>query len=161
MTEKKHWGHVLNDENCSVPFLESWGEINRLRQMEHPMKIITSGEERVRTSKKALFAGKWRFTERVSWWDNYFENTPVIVGHYWRRIKNPMKKSEESIFNGINPFAFFGVNKNVFCVDYSIGLKYLQRQEGKEDGLHLGALRWPEQLVVLENGEVISIVGKR
>jgi hypothetical protein len=46
--------------------------------------VLCTGVERA--AGAPFFAGgKWRFVERVAWWNQYTEDVPVIVGHYWRR----------------------------------------------------------------------------
>jgi hypothetical protein len=47
--------------------------------------VLCTGVERA--AGAPFFAGgKWRFVERVAWWNQYTEDVPVIVGHYWRRL---------------------------------------------------------------------------
>jgi hypothetical protein len=53
--------------------------------MGNPVRAITSGVERL-ASAPFWSSGKWRMCDRVKWWNEYEEDIPVIVGHYWRRL---------------------------------------------------------------------------
>ena len=54
-----------------------------MEQLGNPVRIITSGIEKA--AQRPFFANdKWRMADRVPWWDDYDEPTPVIMGHYWR-----------------------------------------------------------------------------
>lgn len=60
-------------------------------QMGNPVKVLTSGAERV--APQSFYASdKWRMVERVRWWEKY-QDVPVVVGHYWRRY-DPGKRAE-------------------------------------------------------------------
>lgn len=162
LLERKRWSNFLTDKNCAVPFLDGWALINNKKQMNHPFKVLTSGVEGIRSNRQPFFVQKWRFTERVAWWDNYPDDKPVIIGHYWRRFSGKEGKidGEESLFNGIDSLSYFGKKNNVFCIDYSIGLMFEKRHGEVSEPLHLGAFCWPEQRVVLDNGMCFEIKNK-
>ena len=119
-----------------------------------------------RTGKQPFFAGgKWRFSDRLAWWDEYDQDIPVVVGHYWRRL-NPINranigKEDPDLFTDISPLHWHGKHHNVFCVDFSVGGRWAARKAG--DSLHrdfkLAALRWPEKVLMFDDGSTQSTVG--
>jgi hypothetical protein len=95
--------------------------------MLNPLKVLTSGVER-KGSVPFYSGGKWRFAERVAWWNAYTDATPVVVGHYWRRV-NPVDrarvgKGDADLFAGTPPGRDF----------------------------KLAALRWPEKTLQFDDG---------
>jgi hypothetical protein len=88
--------------------------------------------------------------QRVRWWDEYEEPVPVVIGHYWRRVR-PEASTEQSLskpqmFAQTEPTEWVGARENVFCVDFSVGARYLERKAGiTQFETHLAAMRWPEQ----------------
>jgi hypothetical protein len=96
---------------------------------------------------------------RVSWWDEYTHDLPVIIGHYWRRLRPLQRASAQNeprdLFAGVAPQAWLGPKHNVFCVDYSVGGRYGERHAGLPGAnTHLCALRWPERQLWGETGPV-------
>lgn len=152
--EKETW----DDENINakLPFLEATCAYNLAHQMNNPIRVITSGVEE-RATKPFYASGKWRFVERYSWWDRYEDNVPVVVGHFWRKWHNDKNPSAENVFANIEPTSWHGKNNNVFCVDFSVGGRFKERNANKTVGENtkLAALRWPECDLILETGEVI------
>lgn len=157
--EELYW-----DRDAKMPMLELVGRRDERRQMGNPLRVLTSGAERL--ARAPFFAsGHWRFVERVRWWDEYDDAVPVVVGHYWRafdaRHRELYAKGEFDPFHDLGSLAWMGRRGNVFCVDYSVGGRYLERALGRPLGstTRLGALRWPERLVVFETGETAPTVG--
>lgn len=151
--ESKLWD--VEDPNATIPFLEATSAYNIAHQMNNPFRVLTSGVEK-RAVKSFYTSGKWRFVERFSWWDEYNEDIPVIVGHFWRKWDNEKVKSdEENVFENIEPTSWHGNNNNVFCVDFSVGGRYQERPHNVGYNTKLAALQWPENKLVLESGEVI------
>jgi hypothetical protein len=108
------------------------------RQLEHqnknPVKKLTSGpEKRIDTPREVN--GKGRGEKRVSWWNQY-DGRFCLFGHY--SIPDGMPRG----------------NRASFCVDYGVGKRWTERQTGKSSRFHwkLAALRWPEQVVVFDEG---------
>ena len=93
--------------------------------------------------------------DRLPWWERYTDRIPVVIGHYWRNFKTTEEKS--GLFKHIDALQWFGQQQNVFCVDYSVGRRYRDRQQQAEFAHHLGALRWPENLVILKMASSISL----
>lgn len=104
-------------------------------QNNNPVKKLTSGPEE-RTAKPVNAGGKIRNEQRVTWWPNYHD-TFCVFGHY--SIPNGEPRSGES----------------AFCVDYGVGKRWRERREAKNSGfrLKLAALRWPERVIVFDEGE--------
>lgn len=153
----------LEDAGAEVPFLEDTADYDVASQMNNPLKVVTSGVER-RASKPFFSSNKWRFAERVRWWDEYQDETPVVIGHYWRSRqpidRNSIGKGGPDLFEGVGPHAWHGARKNVFCVDFSVGKRYSERKSsprGKSD-FHLAALRWPERTIRFDTGEEESTI---
>ena len=52
-------------------------------------------------------SGKWRFVQRVRWWDEYDEPTPVVIGHCWRRPnkidRDALGKGDPDLFGNTSP----------------------------------------------------------
>jgi hypothetical protein len=148
----------LVDPAQAVPMLMATAQVDEIRQMANPIRVVTSGIERV--AARPFFAnGHWRFVERIRWWDEYAEPVPVVVGHYWRQFAHvdraSLGKTEENLFTDLAPTAWHGRHHNVFCIDFSVGGRFLERPlaAGAVPRSRLGALRWPERVVVLDTGE--------
>lgn len=132
------------------------------KQMGNPVKIATSGIERV--AAKTFYAGdKWRMVERVPWWEDY-TGPPVIVGHYWRRYsprlhQDPQKRRAD-LFGDLPANAWLGAARQVMCIDYSVGYRHKERRDGREayDSC-LGALRIPEWEIVFDDDRPPLAVG--
>jgi len=129
--------------------------------MVNPLKVLTSGVEQ--QAETAFFAGnRWRFSDRVNWWDNYEEKTPVVIGHYWRLIK-PRNFEQaprySQLFRNIPPTTWHGKLHNVFCIDYSVGARWRDRKAHRsvsESRYKLAALQWPESRLVFDTGETLT-----
>lgn len=156
----EQYNDSIEDEDQEVDFLNSVCEYNLAHQMNNPIRVVTSGVEQ-RCETPFFASGKWRFVERYSWWDRYEDNIPVVVGHFWRKIK-PIPQSklkDENIFTDIPANSWHGKNNDVFCVDFSVGGRFKERLVDKTgDNTMLAALQWPEQKLVLENGEIVELI---
>ncbi|MDO9179209.1 MAG: metallophosphoesterase [Agitococcus sp.] len=153
--EQVQWGSQLSDRASRVPMLPATAEYMLAHQMRNPLRIITSGIERICTLP--FFAGgKWRFVERHPWWKNYDEEPAVVCGHFWRRLGSaePEDANELDLFTDVSPFSWHGKKNNVFCVDYSVGARFREREAKKTVGANtkLAALRWPEKELVFDDG---------
>jgi hypothetical protein len=161
--EKDKWRHALNDPAVDVPLLEATGAFNAKRQMGNPLRILTSGVERL--ARQSFYSsGEWRFAERVRWWDEYQGKVPVVIGHYWRQYhgvdRRQFGKGDPDLFENVEPTHWHGSDGKVFCVDFSVGGRYRERLNGQA-GQHtrLAALRWPERTLVMDNGETMETRG--
>lgn len=154
-------GYNLTDLSIQPPFLDAIAQADELRQMGNPVRVITSGVERV--GRAPFFSsGKWRFVDRVAWWAEYRECCPVIVGHYWRWPttvdRGVFDKDGPDLFAGAGATDWLGSRRSVFCVDFSIGRRFRERQLGYPEGscAKLAAVRWPERELVFHTGEAFG-----
>jgi hypothetical protein len=155
--ELERWEHGLENRHLQPPFLEAHAQFESSKQMVNPLKVLTSGVERKGTVP-FYASGKWRFVERVQWWEEYEDSIPVVIGHYWRRLhridRSALGKSDPDLFDNTAPLAWHGKHHNVFCVDFSAGGRWVERKAGTALGqdFKLAALRWPERIVYFDDG---------
>lgn len=161
VAEKKRWASQLEDRSDPPPFLDAIAEYEAMQQMINPLKILTSGIEK--KAPTPFFAGnRWRFSDRVNWWDDYDEPTPVVIGHYWRLFNPPESRlisRYSQLFKDIEPTAWHGKHHNVFCVDFSVGARWRNRKQKRaieESRFKLAALQWPENRLVFDSGEMVD-----
>ena len=146
--EMQSYTAQLRDPSTQPPFLKNLAQKDLLEQMQNPIKVLTSGAE-VPAQQPFYAGGKWRMLDRLAWWEYYQDNVPVVIGHYWRNFKSSAEK--QGLFKQIEPLAWFGLKHNVFCVDYSVGKRYLDRHQQRPFTDRLAALRFPENTVIFEN----------
>ena len=155
--ERRRWPHPFDQREPEPPWLPAHAELDVLKQMDNPLRVLTSGVERP-TPRPFWAGGKWRMVERQRWWDDYRDAVAVVIGHYWRRRhvmdRTETGKHDPDVFAGINPLHWHGPQGQVFCVDYSVGGRWRARQSGHDPRLHyrLAALRWPERTLVFDDG---------
>lgn len=162
--ELKSWAHGFENPNMRPPLLAAHADYNAALQMMNPVRIMTSGVER-RTSDPFFSSGKWRLNERVTWWDEYQSEIPVVIGHYWRRFKSTSSSSSEhtgdiGMFDEIDFHEWHGNKGNVYCIDYSVGGRSAIRKSGGVDisNCKLSALQWPERRLIFDDGESIDTI---
>ncbi len=158
--ERKRWKDALKDRHARMELLTALGEFDERHQMGNPVRVLTSGVERL-ASKPFWSSGQWRMCDRVRWWDEYEEAPAVVVGHYWRRLKpiagSDHASSKPDLFAGARPTDWLGPRRNVFCVDFSVGARYEERKKGASRfDTMLCAMRWPERELWGEGGQVIA-----
>jgi hypothetical protein len=133
----------LGDRSSEPPMLPALAAWNVRRQVEHPVKVLTSGIEAV-APQPFWAGGKWRFEQRVPWWQTY-AGPMTVVGHYWRAPNARAYQGKgPDLFDGVAPTARLGPRRNVMCVDYSIGKRSAERERGGPFDTALAAFRWPE-----------------
>ena len=153
--EQRQWRDYLSDSKAKVPMLEASADYQVIQQVNNPIRLLTSGVE-VKVEKPFYIHGRWRFAQREDWWNNYQGEKPVIVGHFWRKIyKDKNAETDENLFHKIHSFSWHGNKNNVFCIDYSVGGRFVERNMNWTLGekTALAALRWPENEIVLDNGQ--------
>lgn len=127
------------------------------RQSSHPVKVLTSGLERPLPFDDIFFVGgKWRFVRRDDWWTRYDDGPAVVVGHYWRRRAGARVPGKPDTWQTVGFADWTGPRGNVFCVDYSVGRRFRERDQrgpGAFEGA-LAALRWPERTLVFDDDPV-------
>ena len=162
--ELGRYRHELRIRNASVPMLPAVAEEATMLQNANPVKVLTSGLE-APASDPSWAGGQWRMTQRSRWWNQYADARAVVTGHYWRR---DVRASAEDVtgdwdypLGDYSPYEWMGPRRNVFCVDYSVGGRYVERQQGREPPFQtrLAALRWPERQLVFDDGERRETVG--
>ena len=157
-------GEALEDPGFAMPYLDAIAVHDEASQAGNAVKVLTSGVER-RVEAPFFSNRKWRFVERVGWWDTYQDEAAVLVGHYWRSAvpsdRTVVGKGDKNLFDGIDPGAWHGQRGNVFCVDFSVGGRWQERQANKPLGTtyKLAAMRWPERELVFDTGERLMTTG--
>lgn len=155
--ELEGWAHGLESKLHPPPFLHAHAEHEANKQMLNPLKVLTSGVE-CKGTVPFYSGGKWRFAERVGWWNTYVDPIPVVVGHYWRRAQKidraTVGKGDPDLFENTHPFSWHGQRGNVFCVDFSAGGRWAERKAGTTVGhaFKLASLRWPERVLQFDDG---------
>ncbi len=153
-----------------------------IEQNDNLIKRVSSGpEDRLRNGQQPYEAGKKkRYVQRARWWEDYTDDKIVVVGHYWRKAEHPQgtidltPEDKRHIPSTFQPhegsFHWLGVSeterRNVMCVDYSVGKRFLERHHKVNTGTsgsYLGAFRYTENdrqgsiEIVLDDGRVIPI----
>ena len=154
--------NVLKNRSQEPPFMANLARHDAEYQMSNPVRILTSGIE-TPAEKPFRAGGKWRMVARVKWWEAYQDTTPIIIGHYWRRFADlPPEMTDKDgpdLFEGVEPHHWLGPRQNVYCVDFSVGLRHKCRVENwPENSFRLAALRWPEKQVMHDDGECTRLV---
>lgn len=155
--EQQCYGFLTEDPNQAPPPMNATAQFDLARSKAHPIRALTSGVERL--SDAPFFAGgRWRGTSRCAWWENYTDDVPVVIGHYWRHWQvNSRVFSERSLFPE-QGHLWHGAKNNVFCVDFSVGARWRMRKQPEKyskQAFRLAALRWPEKILVFDDGETV------
>jgi hypothetical protein len=154
--EKSPHSKGLHDPAYPMPVLPGVAAWNTVRQLAHPLRVMTSGVE-VAHETPFFVGGSWRFVERAPWWATEPSPIPVVFGHYWRRLfpahDLPRGPYGRNLFHGTSALEWLGPAGLAYCIDLSVGGRYLERLQGKTSfsGV-LGALRLPERELVLDDG---------
>ncbi len=152
---RKRW-RALKDPSTKPPLDRAMQEQEYRIQNGNPVKWMTSGPEGKRDDLEWI-NGRWRQLERLAWWRAYREDVAVVVGHYWRVLPkgSALEIVDSGKFAGSTPQGALGPMKNVYCIDYSVGRRFLDRLRGRPYTGRLAALLWPEKELVFDDGEVI------
>lgn len=155
-------GEALKNPDIKPPLLEAIAKKECAKQMTNPIRILTTSS--MQMAKAPYFGGgKWRMAERDPWWDNYEDEKPVVIGHFWRQFNPKIQRISgvfgKDLFEDIAPHAWMGRGKNVYCVDYSVGQRHMERQNEKDKASFYGklaALRMPEREVMYDDGSLVT-----
>lgn len=161
--ELARWHQLRRKDIEPNEWLGAHAHAEETRQLSDPVRIITSGPERKIDGDRPFYVGgKWRYVQRDNWWHRYNEEPAVVVGHYWRSRHGSSIEGKQDAWSTKSPTEWVGVRQNVFCVDFSVGRRFLERWEGRQERFHhgLAALRWPERELVFDDGWVIDSDGK-
>ena len=159
-------GLAIRDRENKLSIIPELARLDEANQMGNAVKVTTSGMECV--AEDSFWAsGKWRMVRRVPWWEDY-SGPPVVMGHYWRLYfpEHPAndQKIEADVFGTTPPQQALGPERKVMCIDYSVGMRYAERNKaatslGNPGGAHevqfngcLAALRIPEWQLVFDDG---------
>ena len=151
----------LENPNQQPPMMHAIAEHDVYRSSRHPVRALTCGIEKI--AHEPFFAGgRWRFSIRNPWWDDYQDNAAVVIGHYWRHwhSSNQVPKHREGTFT-VPANGWHGARKNVFCVDFSVGARWRDRKRGiapTQSHYRLAALRFPEKTLMFDNGDSVKTV---
>lgn len=151
------YGPALRDPQVPVPMLDALAERDVDYQMSNPVRVLTSGTEH-KAPAPFYMSGKWRMVERGEWWQTYTSPKPVLFGHYWRWPTHGVRERFGEFAH--DPFPdrawneWTGAADSAFCIDYCVGARFAERigWPGEPFRSRLGAVRWPEREVVLDNG---------
>ncbi|ULJ60940.1 metallophosphoesterase [Wielerella bovis] len=156
LEEQRQYAHGLENNCVPPPMLHATATHDIYRSSRHPVRALTCGIEKA--ADAPFFAGgRWRFSVRNPWWEDYTDSADVVIGHYWRTWHNlSQPKHRENIFT-MPPHHWHGARKNVFCVDFSVGARWRDRKKGitpAQSDFRLAALRYPEKTLMFDNGDV-------
>lgn len=158
--ERAHYAEDLKDGQGKPPLLPGLAEANLRRNLDNPIRVLTFGPDKLATQPYYVME-RWRMAERDRWWERYDDSVPVVMGHYWRKyepVAATIAPSMPPSFDpGLPATAWMGPRRNVYCVDFSVGARFVERSRGQATfRTHLGALRWPECQLVIETGAVVA-----
>lgn len=157
-SELEQYGEWRTHPYAAMPYLPALAEYDETYQMRNPVRVLTSGVEQ-RSDHPCFVGGKWRMVRRMPWWEEYADSVPVVMGHYWRCIdaatRHLVNRGDRDLFEGHAPDDWLGPLRNVYCVDFSVGGRYKERDLGRHHGwgTRLAALRWPERELVFDEGQ--------
>ncbi len=154
--EKQQYAQQLAGPGSPPPLLQAMAQAALRRNLDHPLRTLTYGPDCLATAPVYVME-RWRMTARSRWWNAYHDDTPVVFGHYWRKLAPASWPSGAprmpAVFEPMQPQQWFGARGNVFCNDFSIGARFLERNDGAAHfNTHLAALRWPERELWFETG---------
>lgn len=158
LAERQRWEKQLEDPENPPPYLDAVADFESLQQRFNPIKRMTSGIE-TRSAQPFYSGHRWRYSDRIAWWDQEQDPTPVVIGHYWRLFQPPSQLDAwrySRLFQHIAPTAWHGAHQQAFCVDYSVGARWSERHHQKKPDptrYRLAALLWPESQLIFDNGQ--------
>jgi hypothetical protein len=91
-----------------------------IEHRENPLEVLTSGPERPADVPHWL-GKKWRFLERVAWWQDVELDRPTVFGHYWRhrRYEALIPYDEHAaLFGAATAGDWLGPGGRAMCIDY-------------------------------------------
>ncbi len=107
----------------------------------NPVKVLTSGPER-RLAVPFEASGEDRYLDRVPWWNEYTDSELCVFGHY-----------------GLPPSAAITSCRAV-CIDFGVAKRWKERLEPNFANTYvnrLAAVRFPEKVVVFDDGRVLPL----
>jgi hypothetical protein len=158
--QKAHFRTVSKNSDAQVEPLPAFAAAEAIYQNGNAVRVLTSGLE-APAETTFYSSGQWRLLSRVKWWETYCDSKAVMFGHYWRThagAARPVHKGVHGMFDGIADAAWLGEQHNAFCVDFSVGMRYVERARGVTTGFdgRLAAMRWPERELVFDDGRRVD-----
>lgn len=157
LEEQRQYAHDLENPLFTPPMLPATAEYESYRSRHNPIRALTSGVESP-THSPFFASGRWRFTIRQPWWDEYHDPIPVVIGHYWRQWHTSHTAKHRIGLFTVPAHHWHGARKNVFCCDFSVGARWRDRKKNISpchSEYRLAALRWPEKTLVFDNGDCV------
>lgn len=155
--EQQQYQQQLQDEHHLIPLLPGTAQYDFERSRANPIRTLTCGIEAI-APQPFYASGRWRFTARSPWWQQYTDPTPVLIGHYWR-LRQPQAPNPGRLPLFNEPaYAWMGPQPSVFCLDYSVGARWRDRHNNippNQSRFHLAAMRWPERVLMFDNGDTV------
>lgn len=158
LEEQRLHAEQLEDIQQVPPMLEATSAHDVFRSSFHPIRALACGIEK-RAVEPFFASGRWRFSIRYPWWEDYEDDMPVVVGHYWRQWQPRFVAKYRAGMFTVPAHHWHGKRKNVLCIDFSVGARWRDRKRNISASLsnyRLAALRWPEKVLVFDNGEVVA-----
>ena len=97
---------ILKDSSPKPELVKSLADPDTAYQMGNPVRVLTSGEEAPASDIIVRLAESGEVA-RQKWWDRYVDETPVVIGHYWRHFdelsRSFGKKAGPDLFGESNP----------------------------------------------------------
>jgi hypothetical protein len=158
LAERERWARELEDPDDPPPYLDAVADFEFLQQQYNPIKRMTSGIE-ARCDRPFYSGHRWRYSDRIAWWDQERDPTPVVFGHYWRLFdpgSHPDAWRYGRLFRDVAPTAWHGVHQQAYCIDYSVGARWSERRHPTGEPasrFRLAALLWPERQLVFDDGQ--------
>ena len=162
--ELDRWARQIEDPHDPPPYLDAVADYETLEQRINPIKRLTSGIE-ARCSQPFFSGNRWRYSDRIAWWNQDQNRTPLLIGHYWRLFEPPSSVSAwrySLLFQDIIPTAWHGRHQHVFCIDYSVGARWRERKASggsiSPTKYRLAGMTWPERELIFDNGDHIPTI---
>lgn len=157
LNEQHQHCHGLENPVHIPPMLPMTALHDVYRSVNHPIRALTCGVEKV--ANEPFFAGgRWRFSVRNPWWDDYQDTPHIVIGHYWRHWHETSQPKHRIGMFTVPAHHWHGARNNVFCIDFSVGARWRDRRKGiapMQSEHRLAALRFPEKTLLFDNGDSV------
>lgn len=163
IAERERWSKELEDPDNPPPYLDAVADYEFLQQRFNPIKRMTSGIE-ARSAQPFYSGHRWRYSDRIAWWNQDPDPTPVVIGHYWRLFQPPNQPHAwrySRLFQNTLPTAWHGLHRQAYCIDYSVGARWNERHQAQNadaSRYRLAALMWPERELLFDDGQRLPTI---
>lgn len=158
LNEQRKYAHDLENPQITPPLLTATAQYESYHSRHNPVRTLSSGME-IPCDTPFFASGRWRFSIRSAWWDEYHDTVAVVIGHYWRQWHKHKTAPHRAKLFTVAPHHWHGAKGNVFCCDFSVGARWRDRKKNIApcDSEHrLAALRWPEKTLFFDNGQILQ-----